>query len=604
MSNQIEIQPASASVTTTVTKSVATEVCDTGNSLIPVNIDCSLCALGFPQYGGTIGITFYGPVCEPNSTPIPSEWLGASMKMSAWKCPDPGPDAEPSSNTWKTIGYFDGVKKDDTCYRKYRFIATLNALGPSRISVSVSVQTLVSNLDGSASWAGYTSFASEMKEVVNLDTTKYRIRNFSTPEFISISPSQSGGVGDPVSYVKMIVIMNSMRQGCDSYDYGLPTCGFWDGNRWITCLQAFVKTRSTTTIRAFGQLGFNPKNCGTSGNYCGCDQFTLTALSPPTGTAEYNNTNDFFSDYGVLGIAGGVEAVGVVQQIQFVNVGETTMGGIVKVAVKFINGSIYACTNDGSGWVCGQPTVVKANSPHIMIYQPYGKDYDLILYGMQFPNPNILSDQCSQNGGIPAPSPNDPFWCVSGECVKSFLQPSGSNGGPYGSLIDCEARCVDGLPYWCWYGHCLQRSAQPVGSTGPFNNASECGGSCGDLEIVYTCRPDGVCFGIPKWSAVNDGIPYYNTQQECVANCVLRWYCGSDGNCYESAEINPAWSTSGPYANQQLCDNNCSPVMQMSYSNEIKYEDKEKIETKNIILERIKIPCINRGKRISDQGFT
>jgi hypothetical protein len=608
MSLEIQVYPASATVKTTTTKSVATEVCDSGSSLIPVNIDCSLCSIGFPQSGGTVGITFFGPFCEDNSYPEPSTWLGPQMKMAGWQCPDPGFNAEPDPNQWKAIGYFSGVVHNETCYRKYRFISTLSALAPSKISVSVVVQTLIDNGNGTSSWVGYSSFSDNLTEIYNSNTSVYRVRNFNSPNFIPITVSNSGGKGDPVSYAKIMVILLSMRNGCDGFDNQPPTCGFWDGSRWLTCLQAFVKTRTDTTIRGFGQLGFRTPNCGSpTSNYCECDEFTLTAISPNTGNAYYNNTNDFFIDYGVLGIAGGVESIGAVQQIQFGRVGDFVMGGIVNIAVKMIGGSIYCCTNDGTGWVCSSPTVVQANSPHIMLYQPAGKDYDLIIYGMQFPNPNILSEQCSGSGQVPSPSPNDPYWCVGSECVQSPVQPSGARAGPYGLLAECNAYCVLGqIPYWCWYGKCVQRITQPTGSTGPFANSSACGnGGCGPEVMVYTCNASGNCQQTPKWAAIQDDLEYWNTLELCQQNCVQKWYCASDGNCYQWTKTTaPPWATSGPYSTQTACQSNCVPVVgstvyQSNYEEPTTQIHEPITENQSEIIKRIKLPCIHLGESIT-----
>ena len=605
MSLEIQILPASSSVETTSNFNVATDVCGE-DSLIPVNIDCSLCAIGFPQFGGTIGITFYGPICDQNTTPAASKWLGESMKMATWKCPNPGENSEPSANIWKAIGYFDGIKKNDTCYNKYKFVATLTALNQSKINVSVSVYVLNENLSGNV-WEGYTTFGENLTEVVNLDTTRYRIRNFSSPQFLPISTSSAANPGDPVDYAKIIVIMNSMRGGCDSFDFSLPTCGLWNGTRWLTCLQAFVKTRNSTNVRAFGQLGFRKLNCGAAGNYCECDEFTLSSLSPPNGTAEYNNDFQFFQDYGVLGIGGGVEAVGTVQQIQFGRVGDNQMGGVINIAVKMISGNIYCCTNDGSGWVCGTPNVVQNNSPHIMLYQPIGKDYDVLLYAMQFPNENILSTECSSGGDIPPPSVNDPYWCVGEECVKSALQPSGARAGPYGSLNDCNAYCVSGqIPYWCWYGKCVQRITQPTGSTGPFANSSACAnGGCGPEVMVYTCNASGNCQQTPKWAAIQDDLEYWNTLELCQQNCVQKWYCASDGNCYQWTKTTaPPWATSGPYNTQAACQSNCVPVVgstvyQSNYEEPTTQIHEHITENQSEIIKRIKLPCIHLGESIT-----
>lgn len=644
----------------TTSVNVATEVCDEGTSLIPVNIDCSLCNMGFPQAGGTLGLTFFGPYCDNNTYPNPSVWLRPEMKMFGWKCPDPGLNAEPDPNTWRAIGEFDGVVHDNTCYRKYRVIATLTALAPSKIFVSVTVQTLVQNQNGTASWVAYTSFGEQLTEIYNANTSVYRVRNFNSPNFLPITVTEDGGKGDPVSYAKITVIMLSMRTGCDGFDNGPPTCGFWNGSRWLTCLQAFVKTRTDTTIRGFGQLGFRTANCGSPGSaYCECDEFTLTGIAPNTGNAFYNNTNDFFTDYGVLGIAGGVEAVGTVQQIQFGRVGDSVMGGIVNIAVKLINNVIYCCTNDGSGWVCGNTTVVQNNSPHILLYQPNGKDYDVLLYAMQFPNPNILSEDCSSSGQIPPPSENDPYWCVNGECVQSFLQPVNAQSGPYLTIEECEIYCVaEETPYWCLYGNCVQSPTQPdPAATGPYTSPGQCVTNCpGPAEMVWRCTDAG-CGTLSRSGAIMGGYTYYLTEAACNEACPIEFYCvenvcqqyavGSPpasfssgpfitiGDCYIECDTGEGWycvsgvcgfyssrpfGAIGPrYDSYFLCQPDCtSPVegtfqayaspVAVNYTIENKTKPKEKKQDGQIDIKRLKdrfrLPCIHRGQVVPNSGFT
>lgn len=371
---------------------VASNVCGTIPPKIPVNIDCSLCNIGFPQYGGQIGLNFYGPICPPATNPSPSYWLGSAMKLAQWQCPNPGMGSEPNPNRWVATGYFNGVS-GGSCAHQYKFEAQLDALNTTQITVSVTVYVLVPTAGGTT-WSSYVSFSETLTEIPSLDTTPYRSRAFASPNFMPISVNQIGGKGDPVSYYKMTVGMESMRVGCadpSATSNAVPNvCGFWDGSQWLSCLRGFIKSTGNTAIREFTQLGFNSSGCGAMGGIqCDCDNITLTTLTPPAGTTTYNGDPAFVTSYGVLGIAGGVEAVGVVQEIQ---VAKGTAAGI-QVVAKMIGGTIYICTNDnGAGWICSTAVLAQANSPHILTATR--ATFVVYLYALNFPNSELLPVEC------------------------------------------------------------------------------------------------------------------------------------------------------------------------------------------------------------------
>jgi hypothetical protein len=388
----INVSPASATVTTTVSKTVASNVCGDIPPTIPVNIDCSLCAIGFPQAGGQISISFYGPICPPATEPSPSYWLGSSAKMAPWKCPNPGMNAEPNANKWVATGFFSGIS-GGSCANQYKFEAELNAISTTQIIVSVKVYVLTPTTGG-ATWSLYVQFSEVMTEIPSMDSTSYRSRAFASTNYMPISVNQIGGKGDPVSYYKMTVGLESMRVGCADPSTGsnaVPdVCGMWDGSQWLSCLRGFIKSTANTAIREFTQLGFNASGCGSVGGIqCDCDSITLTGTSPVTGTTTYNDDPVFVTDYGILGIAGGVEAVGVKQEIQ---VAKGTAAGI-QVVVKSINQVIYICTNNnGAGWICSTATVAQANSPRILTATR--ATFVVYLYALNFPNPEILPIEC------------------------------------------------------------------------------------------------------------------------------------------------------------------------------------------------------------------
>lgn len=513
---------------TTYSQNVASNVCGPLPSTVPVNIDCSLCAIGFPQAGGTIGISFYGPICPPSTTPSPSYWLGYAPKYAPFRCPNLGEDTELDPNTWVAEAPFGGITSG-SCVNQYKFRAVLVALNETQITVSVTVYVLAPTTGGNY-WAYYLGWSETLTEIVNLDTTRYRGRAFASPTYKPVTPSSLGGIGDPVSYAKMIVGLQSMRLGCGSKAYALPACGFWNGTRWITCLRAEIQSIGNTNIREFAQLGFETAGCGGVGSpYCLCDRFILTSVSPPTAAiVEKNSDPQFITDYGVLGIAGAVESVGVEQQVQ---IAPGTACGI-QVVAKAIGGIIYICTNDnGAGWVCSTAVQARANSPHILTATRL--TFDVFLYSMQFPNPEILAESCGDGGAYPEPDPEtDPWWCTPEGCVQSRLQPTGATDGPYASFVLCSENCggisgepIESLPTFQPLGgsQIMAHSDReklisrikllidsPCPNLGtPLEDVPSCGCSGGVLHscsVYGTCRTKGTTWnGVPScWNCDAD----------------------------------------------------------------------------------------------------
>jgi len=581
---------------TTYNQNVAQNVCGPLPVTIPVNIDCSLCAIGFPQAGGMIGINFFGPRCIAGADPSPSYWLGFNTKMAQWKCPNPGQDAEPEPNTWVATGFFGGASSGG-CSNQYRFDATLVALNSSQISISVSVKVLAQTA-GVWSWQSYMSWSETLTEIVNADTTRYRGRAFASPDFISVTPSSVGGTGDPVSFVKTIVGLTSMRSGCGSVNNAVPdVCGFWDGTQWLSCLRGMVLSTGSTTIRGFTQFGFNTPTCNTLDS-CGCDRIILSSVSPPVGTCVYNS-NAFATTYGVLGLPGGVESVGAIQQVQYA----PAVAGI-NIIVKQVNGgTIYICTNDnGAGWVISAATVSQAKGPRILTASRTG--FDVYLYSLNFPNDNLLADSCSTGGQYPTPGagdpywctpsgcvqsplqpadayggpystsgacatacagltpPNPPYWCVSQVCVQSSTPPEGYTGGPYASLALCQAASCEPAPpsgdYWCLYGNCVQSATQPDSSaTGPYASAAICAENCtGPVQMVWRCTDNG-CGTLTRSGAIMSGYTYYLTESACNLSCPTQFWC-IDNTCAEFwTGYTPTSYSAGPFSTLEGCYSEC-----------------------------------------------
>jgi hypothetical protein len=543
---------------TTTNVNVARNMCGDIPPTVPVNIDCSLCEIGFPQAGGQISIQFFGPICTPATTPSPSLWLGYEPKYAQFQCPNPGQGEELDPNTWQATGYFAGAETGG-CAQQYKFVANLTAVAESQINLSVTVYVLKPTTGGNH-WEVYCSWSETLYEIANLDTTRYRSRAFQTPGHKSITVNEVGGKGDPVSYIKTTLGMYSMRVGCDSTANAVPdTCGFWDGDQWLTCLRGFVKSTSDTSIREFTQLGFNGATCGSGGTYCTCDTITLTSVGPSVGTTTYNTDASFVTTYGVLGLPGGLEAVGARQQIQIAQ--GTTCG--IQIVVKQVSGGvIYICTNDnGAGWVVSAATVSQTNSPRILTATRTG--FDIYLYALNFPNDQILADDCSSGGDYPVSGGK--WYCTYERgCIQSPVQPEDASAGPF----DLEANCIssgceegtyDPDTYWCLYGTCVQSPIAPTGySSGPHALQADCITACGeDPDMVWICGIDSGCSLITKGEAIMLGYAYYSSEELCQESCPSQYWCTSEGCVQWWGGGIPAGAISGPYALLTSCEEYC-----------------------------------------------
>jgi hypothetical protein len=234
-----------------------------------------------------------------------------------------------------------------------------------------------------------------------------------------------------------------------------------------------------------------------------------------------------------------VESVGAIQQVQHA----PAVAGI-DIIVKQVNGgTIYICTNNnGAGWVISAATVSQAKGPRILTASRTG--FDVYLYSLNFPNDNLLADSCSTGGQYPTPGAGDPYWCTSGGCVQSPLQPAGAYGGPYSTSGACATACA-GLtppnpPYWCVSQVCVQSSTPPEGYTG------------GPFASLALCQ-----------ASLCEEAPFEGTMPQEIMNSNM-----------------PV-----PYIDEQLTD--------------IKVVNKITNEQMN----RIKLPCIHRSERLAS-GFT
>jgi hypothetical protein len=194
-----------------------------------------------------------------------------------------------------------------------------------------------------------------------------------------------------------------------------------------------------------------------------CDAFTLTGTSPPTTfplTPVNNIDPQFVIDYGVLGIPGGLEVVGARQQIQLA---AGTASGISVCVKQIDNGTIFICTNNnGAGWICTAAVIENAAGPRIL--SATRSNFVVYLYTLNFPNSNLLSEEC--------------FTGVSEGVPPSFASLEEKPQHPV-EEIRSNTRTI------------IERMRNPCVHLGkPLEDSNSCG--CG-INVKFECKKHGVC---------------------------------------------------------------------------------------------------------------
>lgn len=360
---------------------VATDICAPDDPLIPVSLDCSLCALGWPMAGGRVMIEFFREPCPPETTPQPTYWLGFEPRMAMLQCVNPGTNAEPDPSRWAAEGTFGGISALDPVTgeghsNQYRWRANLTVTDRDTINCSVRVEVLG---PGNA-WQSYTTFGASMKEVMGSDPSPWRGRNYKS-EYLGISVALAGGVGDPVTRARITVGIQGMRFGCGGFNQGDPLCGLWDGVAWHTCVRAHLEP--TGKVPSFVQLGRNPDPCGgVTQQYCWCDRITLR--TDGRHEAEVNLDPQFLRDYATLGLDPANLPYDLQQQIQ--------IGG--SLFLKKIEGRplIAGYLNTTGVWEFATPAEVSAGYPYLM--RAAFASATVTYYSARFPSDPILPGPC------------------------------------------------------------------------------------------------------------------------------------------------------------------------------------------------------------------
>ena len=381
---------------------IASDICGQEAPTIPVTLDCSLCTLGWPMYGGTVGIRIYGPRCNGNDQPpVDSYWIpsqGGMGLLAGFRCDNPGYDLEPDPSSWvffnnNILGARtpSAVNDENYCQNYYRFrgrISATNANGSPQIILS---DMYMDVLSPERVWTTYFQVPTQqLAEDANSDTTPYRQRRYNS-DYIAVTPALIGGEGDPISFVKLSVVLMPFKYGCGGNNTNIdPMCGMFRDGAWHTCFRAHVQNDIAdgynAVVGSFYQLGLDPKPCGANNAtdpYCGCDVIQRNQFG--VFFAEKNNKPQFVQDYAQIGVPGENDAYAV-QQIQ------TDGSGLV---VKSINGGpLYLGYKNLNGtWeVAPLGAPAQAHSPTVYFVQ--FTSVKVWLYTLRFPSPSILPGEC------------------------------------------------------------------------------------------------------------------------------------------------------------------------------------------------------------------
>jgi hypothetical protein len=488
---------------------------------------------------------YRGEGCQGSETGILGDysyWLNGAYLPGRYRfaCRNPGPDAEPNPNEWIAGGEFSWGGT-------WRVDCTLTVLGKTTVKVEGSIRWLNPATRQLEIW---TTFSKTMEEDNPQGITDPRRHRIFKSGKIEITPNAaSGGIGDPVTHLSMVLGTRPLIVGC-----GTELCAMWDGNHYYTCFRAEVA--DTGAVPGLSQMGKSQQPCGGKtplGQYqpwCNCDRITLSNIGHRTYV---NSDPDFAEEYGYAGNP----PLEVEQQVQI-------GGGLLMK--RWGDGPTKIFTKDISGtWVEGTWTVTQEFGPTIWTVN-FGTPVfrSARLYALAFPNPGILPDEC-----VPDPAPPSPdrwvWYCVDGTCIQANTRPPNATDGPFDNMAQCEgSQCAPPPPkkWYCVNGACGEYDSAPTGATGgPWDTKAECEAGCQPPppESKWYCV-NGACVQSSTVPQGATGGPF-NTQAECQGNCQALpptppWWC-IDGACQQSATQPPG--STGPFQSMNECQGLCQP---------------------------------------------
>jgi hypothetical protein len=556
---------------------VATDVCAELPPLVGINLDCSICTIGWPMRKGIIRVKFYGPPCkrwwcvnngeagfqcveaitapantasgpyqnEPDcllacssssdpywcngmtctqsatqpgvcdtgpfstfgdcvascpeaDTPrMESFWLfGFEAAPGFYQCYQPGTDMEPDPSRWGA----------DWFSTKYRVQSELTVVDTNTINVSVNV---FANSPRSI-WQSYISFSAEMTEssCTSGSVLPYRLRYFDSG-YLPVSPSTTGGIGDPISGATIHVELYGEKLGCgfpNSFTEEVgPICGMWDSSAWHTCFRAHVEAPAIGTEKAqpgvMVEMGLKKEPTGAGGgaiDYAECDQ--IYRDPPVTGAWKTRwNTGgyeaSFKAAYQYIGFNG--ESSNDTQQIQLGRISGYNLC-VKKIGTRTMQMGIQDPST--SAWEVVDLSTVQAGYPwiHLAVFPVIG--ITIYLYSMRYPSAEILPGECCQ-----------------------VMFPESENCDPpratEGALFFAEAKVVSEqrLAEIKKPNPILQRMKLPCVNLGAFveNRKLNCG--CGTFS-VFECKKHEQCVRIAPGSYTEmahcDNCANYSTEVE------------------------------------------------------------------------------------------
>jgi ribosome modulation factor len=164
---------------------VGTDICGDLEPLVNTSLDCSMCTIGFPQFGGQVGLAFYSSEFCPTTAiePNASVWLnGWYTSLGQLKCKQPGFNAEPDPGLFIAEGYFNGVsytnpQTNNTASHQFRWRVEMRPVDHYTVGIIYHVWVL----GPGAVWHTYTQGGFNAHEVLgpNDDASiPYRSRQF------------------------------------------------------------------------------------------------------------------------------------------------------------------------------------------------------------------------------------------------------------------------------------------------------------------------------------------------------------------------------------------------------------------------------------------
>lgn len=345
---------------------------------------------GFPAAGGRLQFQFWSKICN-GLTPSLSYYIINPIYLS-WCAEQPEQDEEWDATKWVTnISYFTTRQSTSGTVGQYRAWAVLNSATQTEINVTLHVQGL-DQVDGVNVWNNWLTVTNTMP--IQAPYQKIQGNAFkSNPEYISISPSQSGGGKGDIYFISMNAGIQPLIIGCTG-SYG-NVCNLWDGNTMKTCFRVLIVDKSNVDFPFAALLGQNRTPCGTmSSPDCGCDECTLVSTSPVVADC-LNNADPQFSEY----IYTGWEPVGSVQSIQ---IATNTNGW--QIAAKTVNGVLWFVWKYYTDvtWYKSQGTKVQDYNPTIYIADDPSSPVKLYFYVTLWPSPETMP-LCATSTTTPAP---------------------------------------------------------------------------------------------------------------------------------------------------------------------------------------------------------